>query len=580
LWIPWIVAGLALLLAAGIAVVHFREAAPALRSVRFEIVPPGATAAEMLALSPDGRLLAFVAATEGPSQIWVRPLDAVEARPLPGTENASYPFWSPDAASIAFFAEGKLKKIAVGGGPPVALCDSPSGRGGSWNTDGVIIFSAGPVSPILQVPSSGGTPKAVTTLPPGDASGGARFPSFLPDGDHFLYLLTSAGADVGIHVVSLRDGRSARLLAESSNAVFATSNGEGYLLFRREDTLMAQRFDVATLTLSGDVMPIASPVPLTNNIGFGAFSASLDGTLVFRREPTRNRELVWLDRGGKRLSAATKPLQLYSAPIALSPDQKHVAYSIASGDRLAELWVHDLSRDVASRFTFAAGLAREPVWSADGSVLYFGFMPAGTAAFEIHRKPLSGTGQDERLIESGVNGTPTDVSRDGQYLLFNQTGSTTDLDIWALPLTGERKPVPYLQTRFAEGDAVFAPVAGPTRWAAYASTESGRPEVYLQQFPASGVKYQVSTAGGESPVWRADARELYYVQNGTLYGVPITFGSSVDIGTPTALGRNPNALTFAAAADGQRFLAALPAGGSDVAQPITAVLNWAAGVTR
>ena len=148
------------------------------------------------------------------------------------------------------------------------------------------------------------------------------------------------------------------MLAESSNAVFATSNGEGYLLFRREDTLMAQRFDVATLTLSGDVMPIASPVPLTNNIGFGAFSASLDGTLVFRREPTRNRELVWLDRGGKRLSAATKPLQLYSAPIALSPDQKHVAYSIASGDRLAELWVHDLSRDVASRFTFAARSSR------------------------------------------------------------------------------------------------------------------------------------------------------------------------------------------------------------------------------
>src|SRR5688572_2987272 len=241
-WIPWTVAALALLLAAGIAAVHFRESAPALRSVRFEIGPPGTSAAEMPALSPDGRRLAFVAAADGPPQIWIRALDAVEARPLAGTENATYPFWSPDAASIAFFAQGKLKKIAVGGGPPVALCDSPSGRGGSWNRDGVIIFSAGPISPILQVPSTGGTPKAVTKLPAGDASGGARFPAFLPDGDHFLYLLTSGGADVGVHVASLSGGTSVRVLEEGSNAVFAPANGGGYLLFRRDETLMAQRF--------------------------------------------------------------------------------------------------------------------------------------------------------------------------------------------------------------------------------------------------------------------------------------------------------------------------------------------------
>jgi Tol biopolymer transport system component len=576
--IPWAVAAFALLAAAVVAVVHFRETAPEVRSVRFEIAPPGTTPAEMFALSPDGRSLAFVAATDGAPQIWIRPLDAVEARPLPGTENALYPFWSPDAAYIAFFAQGKLKKIAVGGGPPVALCDSPSGRGGSWNQTGVIIYSSGPTSPILQVSANGGTPQAVTKLPAGDASGGARFPSFLPDGDHFLYLATSGGADIGVYVGSLSGGTSVRVLADTTNAVYAPSNGDGYLLFRREETLMAQRFDLATLQLSGDVMPIASPVPVTAHLGFGAFSASRDGTLVFRREPTRNRELVWLDREGKRLSVATKPLQLYGSPIALSPDQKRVAYSVASGDRLAELWVHDLSRDVASRFTFASGIARDPVWSADGSVLYFGFMPTGAAAFEIHRKALAGNGQDERLIQSGVNGTPTGVSRDGQLLLFNQTGSQTDADIWVLPLTGERKPVPYLQTPFGEGDAVFAPIAGPTRWVAYSSNESGRFEVYLQQFPASGAKYQVSTAGGAGPVWRADARELYYVENDTMYAVPITIGSSVDIGTPKMLARNPNASALAAAEDGTRFLAAVPAGASDGAQPITAVLNWAAGV--
>ncbi len=577
-WIPWTVAGLALLLAAGIAAVHFRETAPEVRSVRFEIEPPGTTAAEMFALAPDGGQLAFVAATDGPPQIWIRAMDDVEARPLPGTENATYPFWSPDAAYIAFFAQGKLKKIAVAGGPPVVLSDSPSGRGGSWNEDGVIIFSAGPISPILRVASSGGMPTAVTKLPPGDASAGARFPSFLPDGDHFLYLLTSGGSDEGIHVASLSGGTSVRLLDEPSNAVFAAAGGGGYLLFRREETLMAQRFDPATLQLSGDVRPIATPIPFTGNLNFGAFSVSPDGTLVFRREPARNRELVWVDRAGTRLSTATKPLQLYASTISLSPDQKHVAYSIASGDRFAELWVHDLSRDVASRFTFGSGVARDPVWSADGSVLYFGFLPVGNAAYEIHRKPLAGSGQDDRLIESGVNGNPTSISPDGQVLLFNQTGSKTDMDIFALPLIGERKPVPYLQSPFAEADAVFAPVAGPTRWVAYASTESGQPQVYLQQFPASGVKYQVSTTGGANPIWRADGRELYYLENATVYAVPITLGGSVDIGTPKALARNPNVLFASAAADGQRFLVALPAGGSDAAPRITAVLNWAAGL--
>ena len=574
--IPWSVAAVALLAAAVIAVVHFRETAAAVRSARFEIAPPGATSAEMLSLSQDGRQLAFVASKDGPSQIWIRSLDSVEARPLPGTENAIYPFWSPDASYIAFFAQGKLKKVAIGGGPAVALCDSPSGRGGSWNQAGVIIFSAGPTSPILQVPANGGTPKPVTKILAGDASGGARFPSFLPDGDHFLYLATAGGSDTGVHVASLSAGTSERLLEETSNAVFAISNGEGYVLFRREETLMAQRFDVDTLKLSGDVLPIASPVPLSYNLGFGAFSASLDGTLVFRRQLTRDRELAWFDRDGKRQSSATKALQLYAAPIALSPDQKRVAYSIASGDRQAELWVHDLSRDVASRFTFAAGVARDPVWSGDGSVLYYGFMLAGTVSFEIHRKPLAGNGQDERLVESGVNGNPTSVSSDGQFLLFNQTGSKTDSDVWVMPLTGDRKPVPYLQTTFGETDAVFAPVAGPTRWVAYASNESGRFEVYLQPYPASGVKYQVSAAGGAPTGWRQDGRELYYGQDDALYAVPITLGTTVDIGTPKVILRNPNVLATTVASDGKRSLAAVPPGGSDAAQPLTAVLNWSA----
>ena len=547
--------------------------------MRFQIEAPGPTGAEMMALSPDGRSLAFVAATDGAPQIWIRPMDAIQAKPLPGTDNATYPFWSPDGTSLGFFAQGKLKKIATGGGPSIALCDSPAGRGGSWNADGTIIFSSGPTSPIYRIAATGGSsPVAVVTLPPGDKSAGARYPSFLPDGDHFFYLVSSSGADTGTRIGSLSGGTPIPLLKEPSNAIYATSNGQGYVLFRREETLMAQQFDATALKVAGDVIPVASPVPITENIGFGAFSASADGTLVYSTAATSSRELAWFDRQGARIAAVTKPLQIEGFGIALSPDEKRVAYSLKSGT-LYELWVQDLSRDVATRFTFTPGIARNPVWSADGSILYYAFFQAGKAASGgIYRKPASGSGQEERLVESGVNGFITDLSKDGEFALFSQTGPTTDFDIWLLPLTGNRQPVPYLQTPFGETDAVFAPVGGPTRWVAYDSNESGRFEVYLQQLPATGAKFQVSTSGGAVPQWRADGRELYYVENGTAFAVPITLGAGVEIGTPKALFRNPVATSYAVSRDGQRVMLNVPAGGAATIPPLTAVLNWAAGL--
>jgi eukaryotic-like serine/threonine-protein kinase len=506
-------------------------------------------------------------------------MDAVLAKPLPGTENATYPFWSSDGAYLGFFAQGKLKKVATAGGPPVALCDSPAGRGGSWNADGTIIFSSGPTSPIYRIASTGGSPAAVITLPSSDKSAGARYPSFLPDGDHFFYMDSSSGTDTGIKIGSLSGGTPVALLKDPSNAVFATSNGRGYVLFRREETLMAQQFDPVALTLTGDVTPVASPVPLSENIGFGAFSAAADGTLVYSTAPTSSRELAWFDRQGTRVAAVTKPLEIESFPIALSPDEKRVAYSLKSGT-LYELWVQDLSREVATRFTFTPGIARNPVWSPDGSMVYYAFFKAGAASGGIFRKPASGSGQEERLVESGVNGFITDLSRDGEFALFTQTGPTTDFDIWVLPLTGDRKPVPYLQTPFGEGAAVFAPVGGPARWVAYDANESGRSEVYLQQFPATGAKFQVSTSGGALPKWRADGRELYYIENGTAYAVPVTLGTSVEIGTPKALFRNPVATAYDVSGDGQRVVLNVPAGGTATIPPVTAVLNWANGLRR
>jgi len=571
------IAALAVLVASVLAFLHFTERAAEVRSVRFEITAPGPTSAELLALSPDGRFLAFVAATDGPPMVWIRPLDSLESRALMGTEGATYPFWSPDGSYVGFFAQGKLKKIAVAGGPPVALCDSPGGRGASWAADGTIIFSSGPSSPILKVPSTGGSPPVAVTKPQaGDPTAGARFPSFLPDGKHFFYLAASSGGDNGVFIGSLDSDDKVPLIKDASNVIFARSNGEEYILFRREDTLMAQRFDPDALRVSGDVFPIATSVPTTENLGFGAFSASNDGTLVYRSSASTSREIAWFDRQGVRLSAVTRPLRVYQAPIALSPDQKRVAYSLATGD-LAELWVQDLVRDITTRFTFAPGVARNPVWSADGTSLYYAFLSAGGAGYVLFRKPASGSGQEERVFDTGINGTITDVSRDGQIALSNRTGTNTDADIWTVTLTGERKATPYLQTSFSEGDAVFAPGPTSTRWVAYESNESGRFEVYLQQQPANGSKFQVSTSGGVLPQWRADGRELFYVENGTLFAVPIALEPHIEIGTPKVLFKNPNAVGYAVSADGQRILAVVPAGGSAAVPPVTAILNWAAG---
>jgi eukaryotic-like serine/threonine-protein kinase len=325
------------------------------------------------------------------------------------------------------------------------------------------------------------------------------------------------------------------------------------------------------------VFPIATSVPDTENLGYGAFSASDEGTLVYRSAASANREIAWFDRQGVRLSAVTKPLRIAAAPIVLSPDQKRLAYSLATGN-LVELWVQDLVRDIATRFTFTPGVARNPVWSADGTSLYYSFILDGGAGNVLFRKPASGSGQEERVFDTGVNGWIMDVSRDGQLALYNRTGTNTANDIWILSLTGERKATPYLQTPFSEGEAVFAPKPTSPPWAAYDSNESGRFEVYLQRVPANGSKFQVSTAGGELPQRRADGRELFYIENATLFAVPITLEPSVEIGTPKALFKNPNAGAFAVSADGQRFLRVVPAGGSAAVAPVTAVLNWAAGV--
>ena len=302
--VPWALAGILLVAFAVLAFTHFRET-PSVRSLRFQIPPPGTALPQFFTLSGDGRALAFVATAGGQTQIWIRSMDALEARALAGTEGATYPFWSPDGAYVGFFADGKLKKIAVAGGPPQTLCDASTGRGGTWNREGVIVFSPGPASPLFRVPAAGGNPVQVTKLAASSAASGDRFPSFLPDGAHFLYL---AGSDkeslAGLNVGSVEGTATARLLPDPTNALYAPpppGAAIGYLVFRRENTLMAQPFDPKSLKMVGDVFPIAEHVPISVNTGFGAFSVAGNDTLVYRSgNESTNRELAWLDRSGKR----------------------------------------------------------------------------------------------------------------------------------------------------------------------------------------------------------------------------------------------------------------------------------------
>jgi Tol biopolymer transport system component len=569
--------------------VHLREQPPIAQSLRYQISPPGSEATQYPTLSPDGRNLAFVTGSGGPNQVWVRAMDALDARPLPGTDGASYPFWSPDGAYLGFFAEGKLKKVAIAGGPSQTLCDASSGRGGSWNRDGVILFSPGPASVIFRVPAAGGIPVPVTKLAGNGGGEGYRFPVFLPDGAHFLYQAGSNKPDsAGVFVGSLDGAAAVRLLPDTSNALYSpplAPNAAAHLLFRREDTLMAQPFDATRLKTTGDMFPIAERVPVSGNIGFGAFSLSENGMLVYRSGgEASDRELVWMDRAGKRLGSVGKPGAF--GAIAVSPDEKTVAVTARNGSQ-ADIWLEDIGRGVLSRFTFRSGASRSPVWSADGSRLIFAFqsLSSGGGSTDIYQKPAGGNGQEELLLHSGINGYPDDWSPDGKLLVYEQTGEKTANDLWLLPLSGDHKPVPYLQTPFDEMNARFSPDG---RWMAYQSNESGQFQVYVQTVPLSGAKYQISTSGGTSPRWRRDGKELFYVSSDRkVMAVPVKLGATVEAGTPQPLFPISQLLTSALAVsyepmrDGQRFLVNAPAGSeAAAAPPITVVTNWQAAFKK
>jgi Tol biopolymer transport system component len=582
---PWTTAT-AILAVIGLAFVHFREVPPEAKSIRFQVpVPEGG--ASMFKLSPDGRYLVFVATRPSEqARLWVRALDTVELRPLAGTEGASFPFWSPDSTQIGFFAQGKLRRIAVAGGPSLTICDAVQGRGAAWSPDGIVVFAPTLNGGLYQVSEQGGTPVPVTKV---DADGGSgdRLPEFLADGRRFLFYRTSTLEATGIHVGSLDGMAPVRILPDVSNARYVMGRGGGgYLVFRRENTLVAQPFDPVRLQATGEVVPLAEQVGLAGPTGTGAFSASDDGTLAFVSGPRRgNREVVWLDRSGKRLSAATKPDDI--SGLALSPDGSTAAVMIGDMSPGTDIWLQHLQGESLSRFTFGPRANGYPVWSPDGRRLLFTSLSGSGSSDELFEKPAGGAGKEEPVLRGPRSNTvASDWSPDGKFVTYSSTGEKTQDDLWILPMDADRKPVSLLQTPFNERWGQFSPDG---KWLAYASDESGRYQVFVQPFPADGRKWQISTIGGRQPRWNRSGRELFYITDAqTLAAIPLMLGASLQQGTAQVLfkgisgeGATTRTFTYQPSPDGQRFLALVQAEGDALGPPpITIVTNWQTGLTK
>jgi Tol biopolymer transport system component len=602
--LPWAIASVCLMIAfAALAWSYLRVAggrAPTGEPMRFQVsVPEKAFSAYsgVFGLSPDGRKLAFFASgSDGVYRVWVRDMDSLEARPLADSASPQAPpfFWSLDSRYITFDAGGKLKKIDVSGGPAQTLCDVGGlVVGGSWNRDGVIIFGQAP-GPLMRVSANGGPASAVTAL---DSSRGDLFhdfPFFLPDGQHFIYRVTSSkpgksGVYIGSLDVKPREQDPQQLMAADFAAVYVPPLGsaQGQLLFVRDGTLMTQPFDANQLQLAGDASPVAEGLGFYRSFSF--FSASANGVLAYRAGGAGVTQLTWYDREGKVLSTVGEPGTYLT--VTLSPDGARAAVGrLVPQASNPAIWLVDLARGTSARFTFGLSSANVGTWSPDGSRIVFDSSPSFNGASDLYRKLASGVGDEEPLLKSNSGKFPTSWSRDGRFLLY--TADAEKRSLWVLPVEGERKPFPFLQTDFDNSDGQFSPDG---HWVAYVSNESGHDEIYIRTFSpdskatasdTSG-KWLISVDGGSQPRWRGDSKELYYLgPNGMLMAVEIATSPVFRAGVPKSLFQTPPRTVdisvtmrqWDLTSDGKRFL--FPAPTEQTGVPFTVVLNWQATLKK
>ena len=518
-------------------------------------------AGSMLSLSGDGTQLAYVAGSS--QQIYLRAFDSLEAKPLAGTEGATSPFFSPEGQWIGFFAGGKLKKVAVSGGAVLTLCDSAgSGRGGAWGANDTIVFAPTNIGSLSQVSAAGGAPQPLTKLKEGEVS--HRWPQFLPDGKTILYTIGTSGSydDARIAAYRLDTGEQKILVRGGTYPKYVPT---GNLVFYRAGTIMAVPFDTARLEVLGTPSPaIEGVMSSIGNIGAAQFSISSMGSLVYvpGSEAGAELTLVWVDRKRTEQPLPAPP-HAYANP-RLSPDGRQVALDITEADK-RDIWIYDLLRDTLTRLTFE-GLNDFPVWTPDGKRVAYRSQRAGS--YNIFWKPADGGGSEERLPTVGTsNQAPLSFSPDGRTLVYNQYDPKTDFDLWVLPMDGERKPNPFLQTPFSERNGRLSPDG---RWLAYVSDESGRFEVYVRPFPGPGGKWQVSTDGAAEITWSPKGNELFFrtgEQREKMMVVDIQTQPSFSAGKPRQLFEGPYAgnivgatwiADYSIAPDSQRFLMLKP----------------------
>jgi Tol biopolymer transport system component len=568
----WQLAGIAATVALVVALaipatVHLREAPPP--ELRLQITTPPTTAPLEFALSPNGRYVVFLASvssSDAAHRLYLRALDNPVAQPLVGTDGGRRPFWSPDSRSIGFFAEEKLFRVDIAGGPPQPLAAAAVPQGGDWNADGTIVFAPNTVSALLRVPASGGAPVAATELDaPRQKS--HRMPFFLPDGRHFLFQADGDPDVSGIYLGTLDGGPPRRLTAAESAAAYLPPDR---VVFVQGGALIAARLDVSRGELTGD------PVTLAPSIGSASsaplrFSVSRTGIVAYRAGQGSTERTSWFDRTGKVL----RQLPWMNAP-ELSPDGRYVA-----GDRTVDgnrdVWLVDLVRGPLTRFTTHQAVDGFPVWSPDGARVAFHSQRNGT--FDVWIKRSSGSvGTEELLVGTPDNEWPLDWSRDGRFLLYHRSDQNyARSDLWALPMTGNtRDAIAVANTPFEERLGQFSPDG---RWIVYETNESGRREIVVQAFPASGAPVHISTNGGVAPRWSADGKEIYFVApDGKIMAVTVAVkGREFSVGHPAALffaglPAQVFKVQYAVTRDGEFLVNSLMGEGS--ASPITLILNW------
>jgi Tol biopolymer transport system component/tRNA A-37 threonylcarbamoyl transferase component Bud32 len=525
------------------------------------------------AISPDGRTLAYRAAdSTGVPRLWIRALSSLQARELPGTDGAANLFWSPDSKFVGFFSNRKLRKIAIDGGTPETICDITVSRGGTWGPDGVILLAPQTEGPIHRVSANGGESVALTKL---DATETAhRYPCFLPDGKHFLYAaLPPHDGKYRIYFASL-DGKERTLVLDSASSG-ATYAAPGYLIYERGDVLVAHKFDASSGRVVGEPVSLGDHPVGTESSGARLASVSSNGDLAYTTNIPFASHLVWSDLNSKPVETVPMAPGKYIS-LALSPDDHSAILESSARIGVSDLWLVDLERGVATKFSTNAGENSNACWSADGTRVAYTWAPPGEGQ-RIMVAAVGGGGPPEMYLQDDPSYKDVfGFSPDGRSLVIGRQEAATRRDLWILPLEGDHKPVPYLVTPDYEGSASLSPDG---KWLMYDSDESGRNEVYVQSFPQPGHKYQVTTRGGFGHGWSRDGKKLGYSgldDPTTVYGADVLAGAQFRLGPAKAVAHTPDTgFDFAGSRDMTRMLLLLPARPPSP-QTITVVQNWPA----